>query len=271
MLYRENRKYYPKDLIVKATEVERGYYDYGSSGPLLACVWRDKRIIHFLTTINVAEPSSEPAAVRRVTILDDQVVYQQVVCPPCVPDYQQYMRETDVGDQMMGYYQVGGRSLKRWKRGFWYLLDVALLNTYIVYTHDKVVRKSSDRDLEFRIALAEDLIGTFTSRRQAGRPRSLEQPQQQHMPLRLDSSQLHLPLYSDSKRDCVVCAKARVEAGLPRTVGRHRSSIMCKACNMYLCLDKERLCYEKYHTAQIYWTWMYQFYTVVPHVLLCIE
>ena len=35
------------------------------------------------------------------TILNDRVVYQQVVCPPCVPDYQKYMREVDVGDQML--------------------------------------------------------------------------------------------------------------------------------------------------------------------------
>ena len=39
---RSNRKYYPKDLVVKVTEVERRYYDYRSSGPLLACFWRDE-------------------------------------------------------------------------------------------------------------------------------------------------------------------------------------------------------------------------------------
>ena len=51
----------------------------------------------------------------------------------------------------------------------------------------------------------------------------------------------------------MVCAKARVEAGLSRSEGRHRSTIMCKVCNVYLCLDKERLCYEKYHTVDEYW------------------
>ena len=122
---RTNRKYYPQ-----VTQVERGYYDYRSSGPLLASVWRDKRAIHFLTTMHVAEPSSEPATVRRITIQEDQIVHQLVVCPPCVPDYQQFMRGVNVGDQMMGYYQVE-RSLKWWKRGFWYLLDVASWNSLL--------------------------------------------------------------------------------------------------------------------------------------------
>ena len=157
-------------MVVEATQVERGYYDYRSSGPLLACVWRDKRMINFLT---ITDPSSEPATVRCITIQDDQVVYQLVVCPPCVPDYQQFMRGVDVGDQIMGYYQVGRRSLKWWKRAFWYLLDVAYLNSYIVYSHDKLTCKSRKRYLDFRIALAEALIGTFTGRKQAGGPRSL--------------------------------------------------------------------------------------------------
>ncbi len=118
------RKYYPKSLAaVKVKDVDRGYYDYMSSGPLLACVWRDKRIINFLTTIQC---SSGNASVRRLAIVDDSVVYQMVTCPPCLPDYQTYMRGVDRGDQLMGYYRIG-RSRKWWKRGYWYILDVVAL------------------------------------------------------------------------------------------------------------------------------------------------
>ena len=46
---RANRKYYPKDLVV-AKNVDSGYYDFCSCGPLLVCVWKDLRIIHFLST-----------------------------------------------------------------------------------------------------------------------------------------------------------------------------------------------------------------------------
>ena len=41
-----------------------GYCDFRSSGPLLASVWKDKRIIHFLSTIHVAQASS-PVTVQR--------------------------------------------------------------------------------------------------------------------------------------------------------------------------------------------------------------
>ena len=46
---------HPKEIDVSSSAVESGYYDYRSSGPLLACVWKDKRIIHFLSTMHMAE------------------------------------------------------------------------------------------------------------------------------------------------------------------------------------------------------------------------
>lgn len=51
---RTNRKHYPKALKVANTRyVHRGFYDYLACGPLLACVWKDKRIINLLTTIHL--------------------------------------------------------------------------------------------------------------------------------------------------------------------------------------------------------------------------
>ena len=56
---------------------------------------------------------------------------RNVECPPLLPDYQAYMRGIDRGDQLMGYYNVGRRSKKWWKRVFAYLLEVSILNAYV--------------------------------------------------------------------------------------------------------------------------------------------
>ena len=45
----------------------------------------------------------------------------------------------DRRDQLMGYYNVGRRSKKWWKRNFAYLLEVSILNAYIL-------KKSSNMD-----------------------------------------------------------------------------------------------------------------------------
>ena len=60
---RQNRKYFPSELKVDRNDIA-GYYDFQSSGPLLATVWKDKRVVYFLSTIHVARASS-PVTVQR--------------------------------------------------------------------------------------------------------------------------------------------------------------------------------------------------------------
>ena len=57
---------------------------------------------------------------------------EDVRCHPLRKDYQQYMKGVDRGDQMIGYYKIGRRSRKWWKRCFAYLVDSALLNAFIL-------------------------------------------------------------------------------------------------------------------------------------------
>ena len=95
---RPNWKYFPQDLVVNKRDVDTGYYDYCSSSPLLATVCLDKHIIHMLSTMHVAYPSSAPATVwRRV----GDGTEEDVMYPPCLPDYQAYMRGVDRGDQLV--------------------------------------------------------------------------------------------------------------------------------------------------------------------------
>ena len=97
-----NRKYFPSDLVTRATASNRGHYDYRSNGSLLAAVWVDKRTIYFVSTIHPAEPQPgvEPPTVKRRKIDGSQ---ESASCPPLLPDYQMYMRGVDRGDQMQTY------------------------------------------------------------------------------------------------------------------------------------------------------------------------
>ena len=86
---RANRKHYPKELVVAASSVPRGYMDHRCCPPLLACVWKDKRIIHSMSTMHNATDS---ATVERTTVSSGSVTREDVTCPPLLPDYQTYMR-----------------------------------------------------------------------------------------------------------------------------------------------------------------------------------
>ncbi|XP_065891659.1 piggyBac transposable element-derived protein 4-like [Dysidea avara] len=125
-----------------------------------------------------------------------------VPCPPLLPDYQQYMRGVDRGDQLIGCYNIGRRSKKWWKIIFSYIIECSLVNAYILerYAEPLLYRPSctgrKKRDfLSFRLDIAEQLIGTHNLQQRSGR-----QPQHDSLTSpRLDPNRRHLPVQVESK------------------------------------------------------------------------
>lgn len=103
------------------------------------------------------------------------------------------MRGVDRGD--ITQYNAGRRSKKWWQRILFHMIEVCLLNGYVL---EGCVKK---RDLlSFRIEVAEMLIGAYRGRKRAGRKRKRDED-------RLEPTLQHLPVYGDSLGDCVVCTK----------------------------------------------------------------
>jgi len=185
----------------------------------------------------------EPVTIKRKNPDGSQL---DVECPPLLPDYQQYMRGVDRGDQLIGYYNIGRRSVKWWKRCFAHLLKCSLLNAYILdglaFPDQHSQRGHNKRDyLSFRLDVAAGLVGMFSSRQRApGHPKSSQEK-------RFKKELGHLPTKGKSAL-CVVCAAIRKKLKLPRNVMRHETMMMCSTCEVHLCIDEERQCYTKYHT-----------------------
>ena len=90
---------------------------------------------------------------------------------------------------------------KNYKYIFWFLFDVSITNSYIFHLFD--VRTGTPMTLkQFRMKLAEQLIGTYTcmSRKQVGRPRKCPCPTSNPT-----SQTAHLPIHSSSSVQCVYC------------------------------------------------------------------
>ena len=177
-----------------------------------------------------------------------------VPCPPLLPNYQQYMRGVDRGDQLIGCYNIGRRSKKWWKRVFAHLIECALLNAYILerYANPSLYNGSSraKRDfLSFRIDVANQLIGSFHYRHRAGRPPSGEHRTLQRLDLQLN----HWPVQETTKKECVVCSMKRTKQQLIRSQLRHESRFKCCCCNVHLCISTDRDCFKSYHTNIEYW------------------
>ena len=81
---------------------------------------------------------------------------------------------------------------KNYKYVFWYLFDVAITNARILHSFD--VQSGAQMDHKhFRLKLAEQLIGSYRSRKRVGRPR--KRPSQPSN----DISTNHFPTHSAKK------------------------------------------------------------------------
>ena len=58
------------------------YYVYRSSGLFMAGVWRDKRVIQFMSTIHVARAGSADSAPTTVRRRAEDGSLEDVMCPP---------------------------------------------------------------------------------------------------------------------------------------------------------------------------------------------
>ena len=98
-----------------------------------------------------------------------------VNCPQAIVDYNKSMGGVDRGDQYRKYYQVRMKSRKSYKYIFWFLVEVCILNSFILSRYSRGISKVLTY-LDFRAQLARELIGEYCSRKRPGRPLSSSVP-----------------------------------------------------------------------------------------------
>ena len=135
-------------------------------------------------------------------------------------------------DQMTAYYSFGRKSIKWWRKVFFWMLEVMINNAHVLYTrHTSSPRKLSQ--LEFRRALAVSLCQELPARTTLTHHRhdqTLERLRGQYFPGK-----------APKRKDCRVCCQ-RGEGG-----ERHLTSIICETCSDHppLCIER---CFQTYHT-----------------------
>lgn len=130
---------------------------------------------------------------------------------PVVKTYNKSMGGVDLHDQLRGYYALGTKSRKWWRYLFWFCIDLSIVNAFIL--EQKAINHRSRTQLKFRVELAKNLIGDFTS---CGRTASSGQTEAGHWPITFD------------KGRCKRCLKRK-----KTTFCR----MGCQRCNKRVCLD----------------------------------
>jgi len=156
----------------------------------------------------------------------------RVSCPPAVVAYNQSMGGVDLADQICRFNSCTHKSSCRWYlRLFWFLLDLAIDNAYILECHFNPACKHNGIK-GFREESARLLLSQHSSRQRSGR-------QAQEKPARLVDR--HFPVNLHVQALCLVCSRLNA---------RKRTNFGCRECgNVHLCVDP---CFSIYHTVLDY-------------------
>ena len=227
---RSNRKGFLTQLkqFVKKGLPERGQSKTYQCGNLCVSVWQDKRPV---TTIATNSDPTTSDTVQRKKRDGTSTAYS---CPRSVSKYNRYMGGVDRNDQLRSYYHVRLKSRKHYKYIFWFLFDLSITNAYILSQYLPEYRGKKLKD--FRVTLAQELIGSYTSRKRIGRP-SITAPSATRV------CQSHFPTKASGKYNrCHYCYKYKHE---------RRSTVWyCSDCGHHFCHTghKDTDCFRKYHT-----------------------
>ena len=175
----------------------------------------------------MCQPTGTDTIRRKKKGDDGKIHFVDIPQPPSVKLYNKYMGGVELSDQQRSYYSVGARRAKKWwKYVFFFLLAVSVINAYIFYK--KTVARPLIH-LEFRLALAKELVATFsacaTARTTAAQVGNID--------LR-GHTRKRMP--GNAPKECKNCQKrkAKLPKGHPNKCPK-ASRFGCGACGVYLC------------------------------------
>ena len=209
-------------------------------GPILALKWRDRRDVVVLSTKHTSEMTTVSVRVRGGRVLRKK--------PVAVVGYNKHMGGVDNSDQMLGYYSFNRKGVKWWKKLYFHLISLALVNAHKLYNMQNERNNQSMPLCDF-LAAIDDLIGSSPRFLVEGVSPSPIQASNQHFPERTEAttSKRHAQL------KCKVCAKKRklaLQEDPPRKIRSATTTARCKQCKVPLCIFG---CFEAYHTKENYW------------------
>ena len=241
---RENRKHFPRSWKGQVLK-NQGDSKFARDGNLVCTIWKDKARKKHVTVLssqcNPVGDLENDVVKRRVKSTEGEGFEEKYIYrpPPPIAFYNKYMGGVDLHDQNRRYYNLTLKAVKWWRYLFWFLLDVSIINSFILYK-ETVEKRASH--LQFRLQLSEELIGRFCARKKAGRPCS-SQP--------VGPSNVLEHVY-----DRVVegragffenCRKRRREAPKGSALKKKRVSktrFGCRGCRVVLCKGQ---CFEEWH------------------------
>ena len=234
-----NRKKMPKFEATKKGDIIRY-----RTNDMTAIKWHDKREVHLLSTVHTGR------------MLTTGKIHCQtrkpILKPDVIIDYNTNMRLIDKADMQLNAVDTLRKNDKWYKKVFFHLLDICMLNAYKMY-----MTKTGDRSSRraFRKNAIEGLLERFgkeiSMHSRTGRQSHAASQSEER--LSAPGIAVHYPAPVPSppgkpnkkgQRECIVCKTTEI-----REKKRKLVTTMCNGCNVALCLGD---CFRQYHTLKTF-------------------
>ena len=220
---RQERKGMPNELKTKNTRAyKKGDSSFMKHGSLTVMRWKDKRDVFALSTFH-----------------GNSVEDDMPKKPELITSYNQFMNGVDKNDQLLTYYSINVKSMKWWKKVFWRLLELSIVNMYQIMKFKGPITHKRLR-LDLAQLLVQPLLDARTIRSGLpglGRPAAdLDRLRGKHFGTGSKKG--------NARGRCKVCAKQKKPNGKCRDT---KTANYCERCEVFLC---EGNCFKIYHTQQ---------------------
>ena len=201
------------------SKLARGEFQFEIKRAISVVKWMENRTVTFLSSLH------DPRETTVVKRKNKDGTSTEIFCPEVVAEYNKIISGVDSFDKLREGYTLGRRSVKWWHRIFYFLVDVAIVNSFVLWKINK--RESGQHDqLTYRICLARQLIAGFSSRKRRGqKPVFLAKKGKVPDDVRLASVGVHQPVLGDTYRRCchysTKVAEKHVHAAFVQTAKYH--------------------------------------------------
>ena len=134
------------------------------NGNVLVLAWKDKRQVTMVSTYH----DTKMEKVGTIEKGEQEVETNKSVC---VLDYTKNMGVVDLGDHFCATYSFISKSLKWWRKLFFWCLEISIVNSYILYcSHAERMDKKTMTRVKYRRSLVEKLVGDTQNTRKRSHP-----------------------------------------------------------------------------------------------------
>lgn len=225
------RKCMPNEL--KKPKMKRGDCFSFRNKEMLALSWKDKRVVTMLSTKHSGNK-------EEMTLVPSKYASRPPTLKPnVVVDYTQHMGGVDRSDHYIANYQFMRRTRKWTRKLFFWLLEVSIVNSYLLYV---MVQQKEDKKpvthKKFRkclvLSLIEERLATTGRKEKGKRGRPSSGPPEQ----RLDGKPHFIGKRDKGSGRCFVCHQ----------MGKRKETMyFCKTCDKQTYLHPD-ICFQVYHT-----------------------